>query len=395
MRNRKLMTPTLPWRHLAIGWLTVLVVGTELFVFSPLLPLIADSYQLSPERIGFCVTAFSAAYVTAAPLLGLLSDRTARRSVLTFCLIAFSAANLATALAGDLPWLIAARLCAGAAAAGISPSIYALVGGAAPPDRRATWLAFVVSGLLLSLVLGAPAGTIAGALIGWRPVFLVLAAAGLALAWPNYRVWPPDVGAQTIPDPALKPMSLAVRMLPMVAWSMGVYGVYTYLGAGLAENSFSAEQIARAILFYGLGAILGIFVGGRMADRLGPKIAAEVSLLGLSGCFLLLRFGVDIRYFFDLALALTSAVAQLFFPAQQLGLVIDFPSRRTTALAWNNSALFLGIMLGSVAGGEAMARSGIDANFVVSAGIALIGCVLNMLVVPRPPPSLGAARRSR
>jgi predicted MFS family arabinose efflux permease len=179
----------------------------------------------------------------------------------------------------------------------------------------------------------------------------------------------------------------------MVAWSTGVYGVYTYLGAGLAQNGFSADQTARSILFYGCGSIVGVLVGGRATDRLGAKVAAEVSLLGLSGCFLLLRFTVDSGYGFDLTLALTSAVAQIFFPAQQVGLAIDFPARRTTALAWNNSALFFGIMLGSVAGGAAMAHSGIEMNIMVSAGIALLGCVLNILVVPRSRRSLGDAGR--
>jgi predicted MFS family arabinose efflux permease len=395
MRNLTWARLTLPSTKLVIGWLTVFVVGTELFVFSPLLPLIAASYRLPPARIGFCVTAFAAAYVIAAPFLGLLADRTARRLVLTFCLIAFFAANLATAFADDLPRLIAARVFAGAAAAGISPSIYALVGTAAPPDRRAMWLACVVSGLLLSLVLGAPLGAIAAASIGWQPVFIALAAVCLALAWPNYRVWPPDADPRAIEERASKSWSLAARMMPMVVWSTSVYGVYTYLGAGLAQLGFSTEHIARAILFYGLGAIVGVLVGGRVADRLGAKAAAEASLLGLSGCFVALHLVADLGYLFDLALGLTSAVAQLFFPAQQVGLVTDFPTRRTTALAWNNSALFLGIMLSSLSAGETIARSGIDANFLLSAMISLIGCGLTFLVVPRSPRSLSNAGRPR
>jgi predicted MFS family arabinose efflux permease len=86
----------------------------------------------------------------------------------------------------------------------------------------------------------------------------------------------------------------------------------------------------------------------------------------------------------ELALGLSSAVAQLFFPAQQAGLANDFPSQRATALAWNNSALFLGISVGSVVGGEAIAIGNFDANLTISAGIALIGCMINAIVVPGP-----------
>jgi predicted MFS family arabinose efflux permease len=62
-------------------------------------------------------------------------------------------------------------LFAGAVAAGVSPSVYALVAGIAPFDRRASWLAVVVSGLLVSLALGAPIGGLVGASMGWPSVF--------------------------------------------------------------------------------------------------------------------------------------------------------------------------------------------------------------------------------
>jgi hypothetical protein len=51
-------------------------------------------------------------------------------------------------------------------------------------------------------------------------------------------------------------------------------------------------------------------------------------------------------------------------------------------LAWNNSALFLGIALGSLIGGKAAAIGGFDATLAISAVIALAGCVINGMVVP-------------
>jgi MFS transporter, DHA1 family, putative efflux transporter len=162
--------------RLAISWLTMFLVGTELFVVSPLLPLISADFQTSPTLAGLSVAIFALTYMISAPLLGRLADRIGRRRVLSWCLCAFAAANLLTAAADNLPCLLAARLLAGAVAAGVSPSVYALVAGIAPLDRRATWLAVVVSGLLVSFAIGAPLGGIAGAAVGWPSVFLVLAA---------------------------------------------------------------------------------------------------------------------------------------------------------------------------------------------------------------------------
>ena len=381
------MKPKVPPAKLVVAWLTMFLVGTELFVLSPLLPILAADYQISPAAAGLSVTVFSLAYMVSAPLFGYLADRIGRRRVLICSLLAFGAANLLTASAANLPWLLAVRLFAGAAAAGISPSIYALVGNAAPPDRRATWLALVVSGLLVSLALGASIGALAGSFFGWAPVFVVLAGLSLVLVWLNCRVWPwehdPTDAAGAAPPP-LAAAALARRLMPMVVWSTGVYGVYTYLGTDLSAIGFSTGQTVRAILSYGCGAIAGVLIGGRVADRVGVKFTAGVSLAGFCACLLLLRLALDRGVLVELALGLSSAVAQLFFPAQQAGLTNDFPSQRAAALAWNNSALFLGISVGSVVGGEAIAIGNFDANLTISAGIALIGCMINAIVVPGP-----------
>jgi predicted MFS family arabinose efflux permease len=377
-----------PAAQLAVAWLTMFIMGTELFVMSPLLPILAADFHISAAMAGLSVTMFSLTYMVGAPLLGHLSDRIGRRRVLIGSLAAFAIANLLTASVASLPWLLAVRLLAGAAAAGVSPSIYALVSGAAPPDRRASWLAITVSGLSASLALGASTGALAGAYFGWAPVFVALATLSSLLLWLNCRVWPSDGGSSEalrarVPQP-LAATVLARRLMPTVLWSAGLYGVYTYLGAGLIAVGFSTGQTAQAILFYGCGAIAGILVGGRVADRLGAKFTTSASLGGLCACFLLLRPALDAGMFVAPALCVSSAVAQLFFPAQQAGLANDFPGQRGTVLAWNNSALFFGISLGSLVGGEAVALGNFEANLNISAIIALFGFLINGLVVPGP-----------
>src|ERR1700751_2505257 len=124
--DRRLPTVA-PLKKLAIGWLTMFVVGSDLFVLSPLLPLIAADYGISPALAGLSVSIFSVAYMVSAPLLGHAADRIGRGRMLTCCLWAFGTANLLTAAAPNFIWLLAARAFAGAMAAGVSPSVYALV----------------------------------------------------------------------------------------------------------------------------------------------------------------------------------------------------------------------------------------------------------------------------
>jgi predicted MFS family arabinose efflux permease len=365
---------------LAIGWLTMFVIGSDLFVVSPLLPLIAADYGIPPASTGSSVTVFSLTYMLGAPLFGHVADRIGRRRVVTCCLCVFAAANLLTAIAGNLAWLLAARSLAGASAAGISPSIYALIGGRAPADRRATWLAIVVSGLLMSLAFGAPIGLLAAVSLGWRIVFAGLGALSLLLAWANHRVWPGNHRSsnRTVPARRMTAPAVAARLAPTVIWSTAIYAMYTYLGEGLTSLGYSTEQIAEVILFYGCGAILGVLTGGRMTDRLGARLTSAIGLAGLCLCLLLLRVALDTGMLVKVAFAFSSLVAQLFFPAQQVWLANEFPDHRAAILAWNNSALFLGISLGSVVGALAVSFGGFDIDLLISAAVAIAGLTINL-----------------
>ncbi|HEX9461823.1 MAG TPA: MFS transporter [Alphaproteobacteria bacterium] len=382
---------------LAIGWLTLFVMGTDLFVISPLLPGVAGDFAISPARAGLSVTVFSITYMASAPLFGRLADHFGRKRLLIWCLLAFAAANVLTAAAGTFAALLAARIFAGAMAAGVSPAVYALVGEAAPPARRATWMGIAVSGLLLALSLGTPLGGLAGAVFGWAVVFAGLAAASMLLALANQLAWPGGPPAAPVAAPHRPGLTKAVllrRLAPTVVWATALYSMYTYLGAGLTELGYSPEQIARVLVFYGCGAIAGTLLGGRLADRRGARFTMGVSLIGLAACFTVLQSMLTAGLAIDLVLAAASMSAQLFFPAQQAGLANDFPAERATVLAWNNSGLFLGIFLGSLVGGEAMVRGGLAAILVIGAAIALAGFVVTWAAASRRPVVDGADPRA-
>lgn len=366
------------WR-LACGWLTLFVVGTDLFIISPLLPSIAEEFGRSAAAAGLSVTVFSLTYLLGAPLIGQLADRIGRRQTLLACLVGFAMANIFTAMAPGFGWLLATRVAAGATAAGVSPLIYAGVGEAAPAARRATWMSIAVSGLLLALSLGAPAGTLVASHWGWRAPFLLLALFSLALIAANRLAWPADpghAGMAAAPVPGLDPAGLALRLLPTVLWATALYGVYTYLGTWLTGAGLAPSGVARAIGFYGAGALAGTLLGGQLADRLGIRPTMLLSLAGLTTCLSVLAAGVGTGWLANILLLITSVFAQFFFPAQQAGLSRQFPQRRAFLLALNNSALFLGISIGSLTGGEAMARSGFGADAAMGAAIACAALLL-------------------
>jgi len=81
----------------------------------------------------------------------------------------------------------------------------------------------------------------------------------------------------------------------------------------------------------------------------------------------------------------------LFFPAQQAGLVDDFPARRATVLAWNNSALFSASRSDLLLAGRPSRTAALQQDLRISAAIAIAGWMINQAVTPNPARSQAGA----
>src|SRR5690606_16394620 len=86
---------------LAVGWITLFLIGIDLFVVSPLLPFISEDYQVSSAMAGWMVTVFAITYAVCAPFFGWLSDKNGRRGYITFGLVLFALSNVLTAFASS------------------------------------------------------------------------------------------------------------------------------------------------------------------------------------------------------------------------------------------------------------------------------------------------------
>ncbi|QUQ66630.1 MFS transporter [Kutzneria sp. CA-103260] len=363
---------------LAVGFLTLLVVGTDLFVVSPLLPAISSRFGVTPGEAGNTVTLFSIVYVLGAPWFGSLADRIGRRRVLVIGLVGFGVANLLTGLA---PWfwlLLVARVLAGLAAAAVSPSVYALVGGSAPAGKRGAWMSTAVAGFLISLTTGAPSGTALAAVLGWQAVFVVLAALSGVLAVVNAFAWPtPATGAAAATPP---PIALSVRLRAVTVtglWGFAVYAFYTYLGTGLSTDAhLSTGLVALALIVYGVGAVIGSLGGGRLADRYGAGRVATTSLALVAVMLLVVDLLLPASTPLLLASLLVFAVcAYPCLPSYQARLVATFPANSGSLLAWNSSSMYLGTSLGSAVGGLLLAPLGFRSIPVVAAAVAVLGAL--------------------
>lgn len=386
----------------AAGWLTLFLIGTDLFVMSPLLPSITREFGVPAADGGWAVTTFAAAYLVGGPSFGSLADRTSRSRVLGIGLAVFALANLATALAGSFPVLLAVRALAGLAASGVTPSVYALVGSAAPPAKRATWLAVVTSGLLTALITGAPAGTLMADVVGWRGVFVVMAIASvliLGFIWasavrPRRSTAavgalgpPPQPAATAAPPSATTPVSTALRLRAVsvtTLWALAVYGIYTYLGTILTNIAhLTSGMLAAALACFGLGAIAGNLAGGRLTDRWGGRTVSIVSLSALAVLDTVLGLTLDApTAVLLLVLAAVALAAYPYFSAQQARLIAYQPAGSGLLIAWNNSAMYAGILIGSAVGGRVLTHLGAPALAFAAAAVAALGALTATRSIP-------------
>lgn len=378
---------------LSIGWLTLFLIGIDLFVVSPLLPQIAANTHVGIGSAGWMVSAFSFAYIIGGPAFGAWADRLGRRRVLAITLSAFAVSNLLTGLAPTFPLLLGARGLAGLSASGVTPSVYALVGSAAPEGRRATWLSIVTSGLLLALSTGVPAGTLLAEAAGWRGVFLSLSAFALLVLvfnlWaargqagsPERSLAPPETISKGV-SPNLVTRIRAVSLTSL--WGFAVYGVYTYLGAGLHQTAgLSSGLLAAVLSFYGLGALAGNLIGGPLADRIGAQTATTSSLFALAVVEAAVAGVLHQHLVLFIGLALFALAAYPFFSAQQTRLIIAFPDFSGSLLAWNNTALYVGILLGSAVGGRILDAANFTTLVVSASAVALLAGIVSPFSVDR------------
>lgn len=364
---------------LSVGWITLFLMGIDLFVVSPLLPFISEAYNVSSAMTGWMVTVFAVTYAFFAPFFGWLSDKNGRRLLITFGLLLFVISNILTAFAPSFFWLIVSRILAGLSVASITPLIYAIIVDTAPPNRTGTWLSIVVSGHLTALWAGAPFGMLLEHFLGWRSVFVIMAVIGAILAVVNFNTW------KYVPKIYLTRNLLEGNLLRILGsvsvttfWAISMYALYVYLGASLySENRFSSTEIALAITFYGIGAVLGSLISGQLTDRFGERNISKVTLMFLTLIFVCLGIfstSGDWIYFF---LFLWALVGYAGFSSYQARLAVEYSNKRGIVMAWNNTALYIGITLGSMIGGFVISKWGYSFLPYVCSIAAVLSFVLS------------------
>lgn len=143
---------------------------------APALPKMANVLEVSNERIGLLITAFTVPGMFLTPVLGVFADRIGRKAILVPSLFIFGIAGTACAFATDFSWLLILRFIQGMGGASLGALNVTLIGDLYEGNRRATAMGY--NGSVLSVGTASYPAIGGGlALLGWfYPFFLSLLA---------------------------------------------------------------------------------------------------------------------------------------------------------------------------------------------------------------------------
>jgi DHA1 family inner membrane transport protein len=273
-------------------------IGTSEFIVAGILPNLAVDFGVSIPTAGLLVTGYAIAVAVGGPILAILTAKLPRKPLIVFLLAAFSAGQVLCALAPSYAWLMAGRVFSAC-----SHGLFFGAGSVAaidlvPERRRGMAMALFLGGITVANLMGVPAGTAIGNALGWRWSFWAVGAGGVAAALLSAWWLPPgrshaENGASLKDEfAALNHQQVYLSYLLIFFAILGSLAFATYqVPLMIAVTGLSQAETPLYLVIAGVGAVIGIYAGGRFADwklmpslltiLLGQSAAAAILLIAM------------------------------------------------------------------------------------------------------------------
>lgn len=338
-------------------------IGTTEFVIMGLLMQVAADLQVSIASAGLLISGYALGVFVGAPLLTAATGRLPRKAVLVGLMVLFTLGNLACALAPDYTLLMAARVVT-SLAHGTFFGVGAVVAtGLVAPERKASAISVMFTGLTVATLLGVPAGAWLGLQFGWRSTFWAVTAIGvlatlvIATLVPRERNAPVPVPLRQELGSILNPQVLLGLLMTVLGFG-GMFTVYTYIQPLLTQvTGFGDAAVSPILLVFGVGMIAGNLLGGRWADR---KLRAALlgTLLLLALVMAAMGLVLEQRWAMVAFTGLLGAAAFATVSPLQLWVLQKAGAAQSLASSLNIGAFNLGNALGAWLGGVVIASGG-------------------------------------
>jgi YNFM family putative membrane transporter len=349
-------------------------------VIDPLLHVIATDFGTDVPAVSVVVAAYTLPYGACQLLLGPLGDRFGKMRVIHWAMIANTLACVLCGVAASLHALTLGRVAAGAASAAIIPVAMAYIGDAVAYSERQVTLSRFLNGLVLAQMLAGPVGGVFGEYIGWRGVFLLLAAGSAAATvvlglrlrgLPDRRG---GAGSFRVINYVLLLRSAESRLvlLATIIDGMVLMGAFPFMAPYMHEEiGLSYAEVGLILACFGAGAYIYTRLARVLVARLGePGLVAAGGLVSAVG--VIIAVATDAWAAFIVVETLLGLGYFLLHSVLQARATELLPHARATAVAAFAFVLFFGQSIGALAMGVLIARFGYRGAFAVDA-VALLG----------------------
>lgn len=353
------------------------------FVFSGLLGPLAADLGISVSAAGLLQAGYALGCAFAGPFLAHWTRHRRKKPLLLTVLGSMVLLNVASILAPGFNELLFLRTALGITGALSLPLAVSIAVTLVAPEQRGGAIAKVYSGVAYALMLGMPAGSLAGDWLGWRASFGVAAlasAAALVLVWRNV----PDIAAQPVPKGSAGLDARSAGLLASTYLAFGaMFCLVGYIGPVVTSlTGGTGTHVALFQLGVGLSCLAGLTLGARIAATLGGRgLAWLFAGIALGLAVLVPPLSTNPPLLVNiLALVVSVALAPVCqfatAPVVQGSLAATAGPSTTFVLTLNSSMVYLGQGTGVLLGGTAISFGGYAAAPLTGAFVALLGLVV-------------------
>lgn len=282
-----------------------------------------DAFDIGNTEFGLLLAVVSFVGAAAVVPMGILADRTRRKTILLTAIAFWAVAMIVSGFATSYLFLLISRMFLGVVTAAAWPSIASMTGDFVPASERAKFFGLIVAGELVGAGVGLFISGQVSAALNWRWSFYAMAVPSVILFWAVWRYLPePARGSQSRSaveagrgrgdasgkgaEPSMRQEVRAFHIEPrqdmiiredptrrswlwalgylvrirtydlLVAASALVYfffaGIRAYGVIYFTEHyGLSRGTVTALMIVFGFGAIVGVVLGGRLSAWLVSK----------------------------------------------------------------------------------------------------------------------------